>query len=172
MKKICSIIVLFTLAYSISFAQKAATPKVVTHKAHNEGWLVSVQEAFEVSEKTGKPIMANFTGSDWCGWCKRLTANVFDHKEFKDWAAKNVVLLELDYPRRSQLPEEIVQQNAGMQQAFSVGGYPTIWLFKMKKDKEQFNIIPYGKTGYAPDVAQFTSAANQIIAQGKASSGS
>ncbi|HMP31525.1 MAG TPA: thioredoxin family protein, partial [Saprospiraceae bacterium] len=128
MKKIYSLIVFFTLLISVSYAQKAAESKVVSHKAHNEGWLVSVQEAYELSEKTGKPIMANFTGSDWCGWCTRLTANVFSHKEFKDWAAKNVVLLELDYPRRTQMPQELKEQNAGMQQAFGVNGFPTVWV--------------------------------------------
>lgn len=47
------------------------------YKATHEGWLVSIDEAFTLSKKTGKPIMANFTGSDWCGWCKRLSAAVF-----------------------------------------------------------------------------------------------
>ena len=170
MKKltIFTLLVLFTMVSG--FAQKTEKT-VVTHKAHNPGWLVSVQEAYTLSEKTGKPIMANFTGSDWCGWCKKLTADVFVHQEFKDWAAKNVILLELDYPRRTQLPAEIVEQNAGMQQAFGVGGYPTIWLFKMKKEKEQFNIIPYGRTGYAKSVDEFINASKQIIDQGKTQNG-
>jgi protein disulfide-isomerase len=37
------------------------------YKAGHEGWLVDVDEAYELHKKTGKPIMANFTGSDWCG---------------------------------------------------------------------------------------------------------
>ena len=48
-----------------------STPEVYT--AENPGWLVNVDEAYAISKKTGKPILANFTGSDWCGWCKRLT---------------------------------------------------------------------------------------------------
>ena len=170
MKKITFLFLLIGLSMVSGISQQAAK-QVVTYKAHNPGWLVSVQEAYEQSQKTGKPIMANFTGSDWCGWCKKLTADVFIHQEFKDWASKNVVLLELDFPRRTQLPAEIAEQNAGMQQAFGIGGYPTIWLFKMKKEKDQFNIIPYGRTGYARSVEEFISTSKQIIDQGKAQNG-
>src|SRR5690625_3288672 len=56
------------------------------YSADNEGWMVDIEKAHEESVRTGKPIMANFTGSDWCGWCKRLTASVFSKQEFKDWA--------------------------------------------------------------------------------------
>ncbi|PIQ15370.1 MAG: thioredoxin, partial [Flavobacteriales bacterium CG18_big_fil_WC_8_21_14_2_50_32_9] len=82
-----------------------------------DGWEVDVNKAYEISKKTGKPILANFTGSDWCGWCIKLKNEVFIKDEFKTWAKDNVVLLELDFPRRFQLPEEIKQQNYGLQQA-------------------------------------------------------
>ena len=44
--------------------------------------------------------------------------------EFKKWAADNVILLELDFPRRKKLPMQIRQQNANLQKAFSITGYP------------------------------------------------
>ena len=86
------------------------------YKATHEGWLVSIEEAHALSKKTGKPILANFTGSDWCGWCKKLSAAVFNKPGFKTWAKDNVVLLELDYPRRKQVPNEIRAQNQSLQQ--------------------------------------------------------
>lgn len=127
------------------------------YKAENEGWLVNVEEAYQISKKTGRPILANFTGSDWCGWCKRLTAAVFVKDEFKKWAAENVVLLELDFPRKKQLPVEIQQQNAGMQQAFQVRGYPTIWVFHLDKDDatNQFQVKALGSTGYKATPEEF-----------------
>src|SRR6056297_1384135 len=94
------------------------------YKAGHEGWHIKVDEAYEESQKTGKPIMANFTGSDWCGWCKRLSAAVFVKPEFKQWADENVVLLELDFPRRKQVPQDIRKQNYSLQQQFGVRGYP------------------------------------------------
>jgi protein disulfide-isomerase len=162
MKNILPLIFTFFVTTSI-FAQADKT-----YKAHNEGWLVSVDEAYEISKKTGKPIMANFTGSDWCGWCIRLTNDVFSKPEFKQWAAKNVVLLELDFPRRKQLPENIQQQNAGLQQAFGVTGYPTVWVFHLNKDTKtnQFSINGLGKTGYMQDVKAFTTGVEEMIKQG------
>lgn len=118
--------------------------------SENEGWVVSIEEAYELSEKTNKPILANFTGSDWCGWCKKLKREVFSQPEFKEWAADNVILLELDYPRRTALPEAQRRQNAELQQAFRVTGFPTIWMFDLDKpDGKKFQIQPYGNTGYA-----------------------
>jgi protein disulfide-isomerase len=134
----------------------------------NEGWLVDLEAAYKQSIKTKKPIMANFTGSDWCGWCKRLTASVFDKPEFKTWAAKNVILLELDYPRMKALPENIRQQNAFMMQSFPVSGYPTVWIFDAQKDKNgKFLFTQLGATGYAPSVQEFTNSCSKIISQRK-----
>ena len=143
--------------------------QVDSYKAENEGWLVKMDEAYEQSKKTGKPIMANFTGSDWCGWCKRLTASVFSKDEFKSWADKNVILLELDFPKRKTLPAEIQQQNAQLQQAFNVRGYPTVWVFHLDKDTEtgKFSIQGLGKTGYQKSVALFTGEVDKMIKAGK-----
>lgn len=151
--------------------QQQVTKKVITednYKAHAEGWLVDINEAYAKSEKSGKPIMANFTGSDWCGWCKKLKAEVFDTPEFKAWAKKNVILVELDFPRRFQIPKKYQEQNRGLQQAFQVSGYPTIWVFKLGKDaKGQFTIDAYGKTGYVKGTKAFTAGIDSMIKQKK-----
>lgn len=136
------------------------------YKAGNPGWMVDLDQAYAASQKEGKPIMANFTGSDWCGWCKRLTAAVFSKPEFQKWANDNVILLELDFPRRTQIPTKYRQQNAGLQQAFKVRGFPTIWVFDLNKDVNgQYQINARGKTGYAPSVQQFIGAVEPLIAK-------
>jgi len=136
------------------------------YEPENEGWLVKMDEAIKLSEQTGKPIMANFTGSDWCGWCKRLTASVFSKSEFKKWADKNVILLELDYPKRKKLPTEIRQQNDQLRQVFKVRGYPSVWVFKVNTDATsgQRTVQPYGKLGYEKTVKSFTSQVDRMIA--------
>ncbi len=137
----------------------------VDYTAENPGWLVNLDEAYALSKKTGKPIMANFTGSDWCGWCKRLTASVFSKDEFKVWAEKNVVLLELDFPRKKTLPQNIQAQNTNLAQAFQVAGYPTVWVFNLSKEegKNQYSIEALGKTGYTATVEEFTGGVDQMI---------
>lgn len=136
------------------------------YKAHNEGWMVDIEKAQAISKESGKPIMANFTGSDWCGWCKRLTANVFSKPEFKKWADENVVLLELDFPRRTQLPQEIQAQNQSLQRAFKVTGYPTVWVFYLQENGEtgQMNIDPLGRTGFKPSAREFIDEVEGMIA--------
>ena len=161
MKKIL-ILSLFALTYFTAIGQGSE------YKAGNEGWLVKMDEAYAESKKTGKPILANFTGSDWCGWCKKLTRSVFAKEDFKKWAAENVILLELDFPRRSKVPDDIRNQNASLQKAFKITGYPTIWVFNLDKDaKGQFNIDALGKTGYSKTVKEFTDGVDQMIVRGK-----
>lgn len=160
MKKF-SMLLTFLLTISFIFAQEQ-------NKAANEGWLVNLEEAYQQSSKTGKPVMANFTGSDWCGWCKKLDASVFSKPEFKKWAKENVVLLELDFPRRKQLPNDLRQQNSNMQQALQVRGYPTIWVFNLKKDsKKNYQIERLGKTGYKPTVEAFIADVEQMMGKAK-----
>lgn len=154
----------FVFFLSMSAAVFGQETKV---QAENEGWLVNLEEAYKQSKETGKPILANFTGSDWCGWCKRLTKSVFIHDEFKEWAADNVILLELDFPRRKKLPADLKKQNQDLQRAFNVRGYPTIWVFDLEKDpaSQQFNISALGKTGYTKTVDEFTGNVDQMIAK-------
>ena len=93
--------------------QTRAQPKQISeldYKANADGWLVDINKAYEISKKTGKPILANFTGSDWCGWCKKLKYEVFDKPAFKAWAEKTVVLVELDFPRSFQIPQKYKEQ--------------------------------------------------------------
>ena len=147
----------------------------------SNGWLIDYEAVYQKSIKEDKPIMANFTGSDWCGWCKKLKKAVFDTKIFQDWAAENVVLFELDYPRRTPQNAEIKKQNQELQQTFRqfVRGYPTILLFKIDrtynasgaKDKDNIKLLPstqlvlqgQGRMGYMGSPESFIDKAESII---------
>ena len=162
----------FTLAFLALIAITFTATQTIFAQETRNGltWYTDVQQAYAVSSKTQKPIFGFFTGSDWCGWCKRLQAAVFAKPEFQAWAKKNVVLLELDFPRMKQLPEKQAQQNAELQNVFQVGGYPTVWLFNLDKDKktQKFNISALGSLGYprsepGQEAATFLASANDIL---------
>lgn len=140
-------------------------PTPAVYASAKEGWLVDLDEAYEISIKEKKPILANFTGTDWCGWCKKLDADVFTKPEFQAWAKQNVVLLELDFPRRFQIPAKNQQQNAAMAQALQVTGYPTIWVINLVKDPttRNFQINQLGKTGYTPTAEQFIATVDKFV---------
>mgnify|MGYP001608926016 CR=1 FL=1 len=111
-------------------------------------WNNNMDKAIEISKKTKKPLMLFFTGSDWCGWCIRLQKEVFQKPEFATWANKNVVLVELDFPRMKPLTPELQTQNNQLQQFFQVQGYPTVWLVNATKKDGKVNFEQLGSTGY------------------------
>jgi protein disulfide-isomerase len=141
-------VTLLLLLYTVSGA--VAQVKDSVKKEGGLEWHTDLMKAHELSQSTGKPIFAFFTGSDWCGWCKKLQAHVFAKPEFVEWAKKNVILLELDFPRSKEQSPELKQQNQSLQQAFGIQGYPTIWMFYMQKDPNaaKFNIDAVGSLGY------------------------
>jgi thioredoxin-related protein len=139
-------------------------------------WHTDLKKADQLSKASGKPIFAFFTGSDWCGWCIKLQKDVFSKQPFIDWAKKNVILLELDFPRRKQLPAELAQQNSSLQQALQVRGYPTIWLMNLtaSKDSGSVSIETLGSLGYpsgaipGKEEVKFLEQVNGFLAKGKA----
>jgi thiol-disulfide isomerase/thioredoxin len=93
-------------------------------------WHTDVNKAINISIQTGKPLFFFFTGSDWCGWCKKLQKEVFFKPEFKKWANSSVVLVELDFPRRTPISDDLKKQNRELGNLFGVRGYPTGWFTK------------------------------------------
>jgi thioredoxin-related protein len=92
-----------------------------------EGWLIDAEKAKEQAKSEGKALLMDFTGSDWCPPCKKLKSTVLDSKEFKDFAAKNLVLLELDFPNdKSKVSAETKKQNDQLSKEYKIKGYPTI----------------------------------------------
>ena len=128
-------------------------------------WHTDVNKAINISVQTNKPLFFFFTGSDWCGWCKRLVKEVFIKPEFAAWATKNVVLVELDFPRRTKLPEATQKQNRELGQMFGVRGYPTGWFVHPKIEKEgKVNFNKLGSQGYvAGGPKAWISGANNIL---------
>lgn len=124
-------------------------------------WGTDYKAALAEAQKTGKVILADFTGSDWCGWCVKLKSEVFDTDEFKAWADKNVVLLELDFPKSKPLTGEVRAQNKELQGKFGIRGFPTI-VFISADGKE------LGRSGYkAGGPAVWTKNADTILAAAK-----
>ncbi len=128
-------------------------------------WHTDMSKASELSMKEKKPLMLFFTGSDWCGWCIRLQNEVFKKEDFAKWAKENVILVELDFPKRTPQDDAIKMQNAQLQQIFQVRGYPTVWLVNPEKtDEGKINLNALGSTGYvAGGSEKWLESANTII---------
>lgn len=132
-------------------------PEKKTGEATELGvWITDYEKALKIAKKTGKPILIDFTGSDWCGYCIKLKNEVFEKDAFRTWAKKNAVLLEIDFPRRKQLDEELKKQNDALQKKFAIEGYPTI-VYLDGKGRE------LGRQGYAEGGAEAWVAAAEAI---------
>ena len=89
-------------------------------------WLHDWNKAQEEAKANHKLLFLNFTGSDWCGWCIKLDKDIFSQPRFKNYAHDNLVLVELDFPRKKSQPTEERKQNVQLAQQYEVLGFPTI----------------------------------------------
>ena len=90
------------------------------------GWITSYEEGQQEAKVNNKLVLLDFTGSDWCGWCILLDREVFSKPQFKEYASKNLVLVEVDFPKMKPMSEEIRRQNLSLAQRYQIQGFPTI----------------------------------------------
>ncbi|MBN2844063.1 MAG: thioredoxin family protein [Sedimentisphaerales bacterium] len=110
--------------------------------AASDIWTIDYEAAKKQAAQSGRDLLLDFTGSDWCGWCIRLDKEVFDQDYFKTEAVKDFVLVKLDFPRDSSgLTQETKDQNQMLAEKHNIGGYPTIILANAAGE-------PYESTGY------------------------
>lgn len=93
-------------------------------------WETDYDKALETAKRENKRVLVDFTGSDWCGPCIQLHKRVFSRPEFIQYAEKNLVLVEIDYPQRKKQPDTLVKQNERLAKQYRIEekGYPTLVL--------------------------------------------
>ena len=91
-----------------------------------EGWMTDLDEAFDKAKKEKKPLLVEFTGSDWCPPCMMMQKEVFGKKEFVEKASKDFILVELDFPKGDP---ELKKKNQPYATEYEVTGFPTVILF-------------------------------------------
>lgn len=94
--------------------------------ATKTGWITSYEQGQQEAKTNNKLVLIDFTGSDWCGWCKLLDREVFSKPQFKEYASKNLVLVEVDFPKTKKLSDELRTQNVILAQRYQVQAFPTI----------------------------------------------
>src|SRR4051812_3896083 len=94
--------------------------------AAEDEWLTDLAKAQTKAKAEKKMVFMDFTGSDWCPPCKALKKNVLSSPDFLNYAKKNLVLVEVDFPRSKPQPEELKKANQALQEKFKIEGYPTV----------------------------------------------
>ena len=138
-------------------------------------WHTDVNKAINISVQTGKPLFFFFTGSDWCGWCKKLVREVFVKPEFKKWAAKSVILVEFDFNRSFRKKQKLVQQKQAtftkqekemleISRSLQVRGYPTVWIVTAQVNDGKVALNNLGSLSANPlEVKGWIANANTIL---------
>ena len=89
-------------------------------------WTTDYKAALAQAKAQKKMVLLDFTGSDWCGYCKLLDKEVLSQSSFKDFADRNYIQVTVDFPHQKQLPDDLKQQNDTLGKQFSIEGYPTL----------------------------------------------
>ena len=107
------------------------------------GWTDNFTAAVGKAKAEKKPILALFTGSDWCPPCQNLEKNILLQPAFKEFAKKHLVTLFLDFPRDAKLDDGVKKQNDDLAKKFSVEAYPTILVLSADGEKELWKQVGY-----------------------------
>ncbi len=112
---------LFAAAASVFLAAPLA-------RAESSGWLSNYQKAQQEAKANNKFLLLDFTGSDWCGWCKKFDREILSQSQFKDYARENLVLVELDFPRSKPQSTELreIAQRLNAHRLFAVTRKSTV----------------------------------------------
>jgi thioredoxin-related protein len=128
-----------------------------TVRSQTVEWLTDAQAAQAKAKAENKLLLLDFTGSDWCIWCKKLKREVFDKPEFAQFAQSRLVLVEVDFPRNKTLPEAQKQANAQLDKTYGIDSFPTIIL--LNSDGKQVGRMGYVFGGVNSFVSKVEKAA-------------
>ena len=118
--------------------------------------LTDLPKAEALAKSQNKIVLMDFTGSDWCPWCIKFDKEVLNTPEFQDYAAKNVVLVELDYPNKTVQSDDLKKANAALRDQYKIEGFPT--LVALDKDgKEIGRQVGYAEGGPKAFIAKLES---------------
>lgn len=106
-------------------------------------WYENIDKAMAEAKKKDKPMLLNFSGSDWCIWCKRLDSEVFSKSAFKAYAKENLVLVNLDFPQFTAQNDTLKKQNQVLAQNYRIRGFPTVIILSSQGEE-------IARTGYQP----------------------
>jgi protein disulfide-isomerase len=108
----------------------------ISYSARAESsWQTDYKKAQEEAKTSKKLLLIEFTGSDWCPPCMQLQRDVFAKHEFQDYASKNLVLLELDFPRRKTQSPDLAKQNEELAARYGIQAFPTVLVLNAEGKK-------------------------------------
>ena len=116
-------------------------------------WMTDVPTALSRAKTEKKMVLLDFTGSDWCSWCIKFKKEALSRPEFSQYAAKNLVLVELDFPHNRPLSPALKKANKALQEKYNVDGFPTFVVLN-DQGKEIGRQVGYAEGGAKAFIAK------------------
>ena len=129
---------------------------VANLSAAESAWSTDLPAAQAQARKDTKLVLVNFTGSDWCSWCKKLQKEVFGTKEFQAYAKEKLVLVEIDFPNGKKQTDALKKANEALQEKYKAEGFPTIVVLN-GEGKEVWRQVGYMPGGPAAWISKLKS---------------
>ena len=122
----------------------------VTTRAEELTWQTNFAQASTDAAQQHKYMLLDFTGSDWCPWCIKMDKEVFSQPKFSEFALKNLILVRLDFPRRTPQSAAEKSQNEGLAQKYGIEGFPTYLLLDStgKEVRRQVGYLQGGTSAF------------------------
>ena len=125
-------------------------------------WRTDLDQALADARQKNRLLMIYFSGSDWCGYCRVLDAEVFSKPRFQEFADANLVMIQADFPQAKPQPDVLRIQNERLQRQFQVEGFPSLLVFSPEGEL----IAQLGYEPGGPDVLiQRIRSAQQALAR-------
>ncbi len=127
-------------------------------------WTMDFDAALSLAEKKTLPILLDFTGSDWCGWCKFMDKKIFSKSDWNAYAKDKIILVKIDFPQdQTIVPAKFKKRNMDLQNHYGISGYPTYVILDSDGKKE------LGRLGASrdADIAKFIGEVAKIIRKSK-----
>ncbi|MFT4513672.1 MAG: thioredoxin-related protein [Planctomycetota bacterium] len=122
---------------------------VIAQEKNQDIWMTDFAAATAKAKAEKKDLLLDFTGSDWCGWCTKLDAEVFAHADFQQAALKNFVLVKIDIRQnKSGMSKDLIAQNDALVFRFGITNFPT--LLMMDSQTNVYDMLGYEKGGPGP----------------------
>ncbi len=100
------------------------------------GFTSDYNAALERAKTEKKPVLAVFSGSDWCYWCKKLDEDFLSKEEFTKAVEKDIILLYVDMPEdKSRLDLKAASINPKLVKRYGVRGFPSLMFLDADGEK-------------------------------------
>ncbi len=150
-----ALVALFVICFSTT---------LLSAPSNSDNWSTDIQSALKEAKSSGKYVLMDFTGSDWCGWCIKLNKEVFKQDAFIKFAEKNLVLVELDFPKKKKVDPATKKQNEHWMNIFGVKGFPTVMLCDPDgRPVQRFGYRKGGAQGYIDFLADLIAKDKQML---------